>query len=61
MAAADLNIGTDKEASEQAENDAGCELSMTTAAAIKEGRRIACDSSVKGFSSMEELRSALEE
>ena len=31
-----------------------------TAAAIEEGRRIAADSSVKGYSSMDELRAALE-
>ena len=33
----------------------------TTAAAIEEGRRIAADSSVKGYTSMEELKAALEE
>ena len=32
----------------------------TTAAAIKEGRRIAFDTSVKGYSSMDALRAALE-
>lgn len=31
-----------------------------TAAAIEEGRRIASDSSVKGYSSMDELKAALE-
>ena len=31
-----------------------------TAAAIEEGRRIAFDSSVKGYTSMEELKAALE-
>ena len=31
-----------------------------TAAAIEEGRRIAADRSVKGYSSMDELRAALE-
>ena len=31
-----------------------------TAAAIEEGRRIASDSSVKGYASMEELKKALE-
>ena len=33
----------------------------TTAAAIEEGRRIAADSSVKGYTSMDELKAALEE
>lgn len=32
-----------------------------TAAAVEEGRRIASDSSVKGYSSMEALKAALEE
>ena len=32
----------------------------TTAAAIEEGRRIASDTSVKGFSSIDDLRKALE-
>jgi hypothetical protein len=32
-----------------------------TAAAIEEGRRIASDSGVKGYSSMDALRKALEE
>jgi DNA-damage-inducible protein J len=32
----------------------------TTAAAIEEGRRIATDSSVKGYSDMESLKKALE-
>ena len=32
----------------------------TTAAAIKEGRRIAFDKNVKGYSSMDALRAALE-
>ena len=32
----------------------------STAAAIEEGRRIADDSSVKGYTSMEELKAALE-
>ena len=31
-----------------------------TAAAIEEGRRIATDSSVKGYNSMEELKAALD-
>ncbi|MBQ9047030.1 MAG: type II toxin-antitoxin system RelB/DinJ family antitoxin [Solobacterium sp.] len=33
----------------------------TTAAAIEEGRRIASDSSVKGYTNMEDLKAALEE
>lgn len=33
----------------------------TTAAAIEEGRRIAYDSSVKGYTNMDDLKSALEE
>ena len=32
-----------------------------TASAIEEGGRIACDSNVKGYTSMDELRAALEE
>ena len=36
------------------------EPNVVTAAAIEEGRRIAADSSVKGYSSMDELRAALE-
>jgi DNA-damage-inducible protein J len=32
----------------------------TTAAAIEEGRRIALDSSVKGYTSMDELKAALD-
>ena len=31
-----------------------------TVAAIEEGRQLACDGSVKGYSSMEDLRAALE-
>ena len=31
-----------------------------TVAAIKEGREIACDKSIKGYSNMEELKAALE-
>ena len=89
MATTNLNIRTDKDVKEQAEeifNELG--LSMTTAinlflrttireqgipsmlkldvpnevtaAAIEEGRQIAFDNSVKGYSSMEDLRAALE-
>jgi DNA-damage-inducible protein J len=32
----------------------------TTAAAIEEGRRIALDSNVKGYTSMDELKAALD-
>ena len=32
----------------------------TTAAAIKEGRRIASDSSIKGYTNMEDLKAALD-
>jgi DNA-damage-inducible protein J len=90
MAVTNLNIRTDKEIKDQAEqifNELG--LNMTTAinmflrtvirengipfhlkldvpnevtaAAIEEGRRLASDRSVKGYSSMDALRAALEE
>ena len=90
MTAANLNIRTDKEIKDQAEqifNELG--LNMTTAinmflrtvirkhgipfslkldvpdevtaAAIEEGRRIASYSSVKGYTSMDALKNALEE
>ena len=90
MAVTNLNIRTDKEIKDQAEqifNELG--LNMTTAvnmflrtvirengipfhlkldvpnevtaAAIEEGRRLASDRSVKGYSSMDTLRAALEE
>jgi len=90
MAVTNLNIRTDKEIKDQAEqifNELG--LNMTTAvnmflrtvirengipfhlkldvpnevtaAAIEEGRRLASDRSVKGYSSMDALRKALEE
>ena len=36
------------------------EPNEVTAAAIEEGRRIASDSSVKGYSSLDDLKSALE-
>ena len=89
MAATNLNIRTDKDIKDQAEqifSELG--LNMTTAiniflrtairehglpfplkldvpnattiAAIEEGRSIASDSSVKGYSSMEALKAALE-
>ncbi len=89
MAATNLNIRTDKDIKDQAEqifSELGLNMTTainiflrtairehglpfplkldvpnaTTAAAIEEGRRIASDSSVKGYSSMEELRAALE-
>jgi DNA-damage-inducible protein J len=89
-ATTNLNIRTDKEIKEQAEqifSELG--LSMTTAvnlflratirehgipfalkldvpneataAAVEEGRRIALDSSVKGYTSMDELKEALDQ
>lgn len=89
MATTNLNIRTDKEIKEQAEqifSDLG--LNMTTAvnmflrstirengipfdlklevpneitaAAIEEGRRIASDPDVKGYTNMDELKAALE-
>ena len=89
MAAANLNIRTEKEIKEQAErlfNDLGLTMTTainvflrtairehgmpfplkldvpneTTAAAIEEGRRIAADSTVKGYSSMDALKAALD-
>ena len=89
MAATNLNIRSDKDIKEQAEqifSELGLNMTTainiflrtairehglpfplkldvpnaTTAAAIEEGRRIASDSNVKGYSSMEELRAALE-
>ena len=90
MTTTNLNIRTDKdikEAAEQIFNELG--ISMTTAvniflrqtirsngipfelklnmpndvtmAAIEEGRRIARDSEIRGYTSMKDLRSALEE
>ncbi len=50
MATTNLNIYMDKEVP-----------NAETIAAIEEGRCIASDSSVKGYTSMEELRQALEE
>jgi DNA-damage-inducible protein J len=84
-----LNIRTDKDVKEQAEqifSELGLSMttavnmflrttirergipfalkldvpSDTTAAAIEEGRRIARDSSVKGYTSMDELKAALD-
>ena len=88
MAAANLNIRTEKEIKEQAErlfNELGLTMTTainvflrtairehgmpfplkldvpneTTAAAIEEGRRIAADNTVKGYSSMDALKAAL--
>lgn len=88
-ATTNLNIRTDKDIKEQAENifselglnvttainmflratirEHGIPFSLkidlpneTTAAAIEEGRRIASDSSVKGYTNMDDLRAALE-
>ena len=90
MAATVLNIRTEKEIKEQAEQifselgmtmttavnlflrtairENGIPFSLkldtpneTTAAAIEEGRRIAYDETVQGYSDMESLRKALEE
>ena len=84
MATTNLNIRTDKDIKEQADqifSELG--LNMTTAinmflrttirfslkldtpnevtaAAIEEGRRIASDSSVKGYTNMNDLKAALE-
>ena len=89
MAAANLNIRTEKEIKEQAErlfNELGLTMTTainvflrtairehgmpfplkldvpneTTAAAIEEGRRIAADNTVKGYSSMDALKAALD-
>ena len=89
MAATNLNIRTDKDIKDQAEqifSELGLNMTTainiflrtairehglpfplkldvpnaTTAAAIEEGRSIASDSSVKGYSSMEALKAALE-
>ena len=89
MATTNLNIRTDKEIKEQADQvfsalglnlttavnmflrtairEQGIPFALkldvpneSTAAAIEEGRRIASDKSVKGYSSMDDLRAALE-
>ena len=89
MATTNLNIRTDKDIKDQAEqifNELGLNLTTAinmflrtairengipfslkldvpnevTAAAIEEGRRIAYDSSVKGYSNLEDLKAALE-
>ena len=89
MAATNLNIRTDKDIKDQAEqifSELGLNMTTainiflrtairehglpfplklevpnaTTAAAIEEGRHIASDSSVKGYSSIEALKAALE-
>ncbi len=89
MATTNLNIRTDKNIKDQAEqifSELGLNMTTainiflrtairehglpfplklevpnaTTAAAIEEGRRIASDSSVKGYSSMEALKAALD-
>ena len=64
MATTNLNIRTDKEIKNQIEKIfSELKLDMpneVTATAIEEGRRIASDSSVKGNTSMEELKAALE-
>ncbi|MGN0205288.1 MAG: type II toxin-antitoxin system RelB/DinJ family antitoxin [Coprococcus sp.] len=61
MATTNLNIRMDKEVKDQAEqifNELG--LNMTTAAAIQEGRRIAADKSVPGYTSIDALKAALD-
>ena len=61
MANTKLNIESNKENPEQA-NQLFSELRLNdvTIAAIKEGRRIALDSSVKSYKTMDELKAALE-
>lgn len=60
MATTNLNIRTDKAIKEQAEeifNELGLN---TTTAAIEEGRKLMNDPSAPRYSSMEELKAALE-
>lgn len=60
MATTNLNIRTDKEIKEQAE-ELLSELGLnTTTAAIEEGRKLMNDPSAPRYSSMEELKAALE-
>ena len=61
MANTKLNIVSNKENPEQA-NQLFSELRLNdvTIAAIKEGRRIALDSSVKSYKTMDDLKAALE-
>ena len=61
MANTKLNIESNKENPEQA-NQLFSEfrLNDVTIAAIKEGRRIALDSSVKSYKTMDDLKAALE-
>jgi hypothetical protein len=61
MANTKLNIESNKENPEQA-NQLFSELRLNdvTIAAIKEGRRIALDSSVKSYKTMDDLKAALE-
>lgn len=68
MSTTNLNIRTDKDVKEQAEqifSELGLKLKLdtpneVTASAIDEGRRIASDNSVKGYTNMDDLRAALE-
>jgi DNA-damage-inducible protein J len=56
-----LKIRMDNDIKYLAENNfSELNLSITTAAAIEEGRRIAVDSSVKGYTNIDELKAALE-
>ena len=61
MANTKRNIESNKENPEQA-NQLFSELRLNdvTIAAIKEGRRIALDSSVKSYKTMDDLKAALE-
>lgn len=61
MANTKLNIESNKENPEQA-NQLFSELRLNdvTIAAIKEGRRIALDSSVKSYKTTDDLKAALE-
>lgn len=60
MATTNLNIRTDKEIKEQAK-EIFSELGLnTTTAAIEEGRKLMNDPSAPRYSSMEELKAALE-
>lgn len=70
MATTNLNIRTDKDINmflRETIRENGIPFALkldvpneTTAAAIKEGRRIAFDSRVKGYTNMDDLKAALE-
>lgn len=59
MTTTNLNIRTDKDVKEQAEQIFN-ELGLNMTSAVEEGRRIVSDNTVKGYSSMEALKKALE-